>query len=80
MGCSRFGVLFLPFLCCAIAAAQGNSTAKYTIAIKSYAPYNTDIFVAARDGSNPRPLVPNSDGGAMGDQFGLRRRSFSKTL
>lgn len=60
MGCSKFGLLLLPLLCCAIAAAQENSASKYTIAIKSYAPYNTDIFVAARDGSNARPLVPNS--------------------
>ena len=60
MGYSRFGLLPVPLLCCAIAAAQENSASKYTIAIKSYAPYNTDIFVAARDGSNPRPLVPNS--------------------
>ncbi len=57
---SQLGLLLLLPLCCAIAAAQGNSAAKYTIAIKSYAPYNTDIFVAARDGSNARPLVPNS--------------------
>lgn len=60
MGCSQFGLLLLPLLCHSTAAAQGNSAAKYTIAFKSFAPYNTDIFVAARDGSNVRPLVPNS--------------------
>ncbi len=61
MGHSRLGLLLVSLLYCAIAAGQGNSvTPSYIIAFKSFAPYNTDIFIAARDGSNARPLVPNS--------------------
>lgn len=60
MSCSRLGLLLLPFLCSPIVAAQGNSATRYTIAFKSFAPYNTDIFIAARNGSNARQLVSNS--------------------
>ncbi len=33
----------------------------YAIAFASFAPLNTDIFVAAADGSNPRPLLVHPD-------------------
>jgi len=36
-----------------------SATAEYTIAFKSFAPNNADIFVADADGTHPRPLVPN---------------------
>jgi hypothetical protein len=29
----------------------------YTIAFKSLEPYNTDVFIAGQDGTNPRPLA-----------------------
>ena len=34
---------------------------KYTIAFASFAPLNTDIFVADADGSNSRPLLSHLD-------------------
>ncbi len=33
---------------------------QYTIAFKSFAPNNSDIFLADQDGSHIRPLVPDS--------------------
>lgn len=33
--------------------------AAYTIAFKSFAPNNADVFIAGADGSGARPLVPN---------------------
>ena len=48
-------------VCSAFAGAQeGGSVPRYTIAFKSYAPNNTDIFIAALNGSNARPLVPHA--------------------
>jgi TolB protein len=41
---------------------RGNSSsraASYTIAFKSFAPNNTDVFIADGDGSHLRPLVPD---------------------
>src|SRR6476659_7854361 len=32
----------------------------YTIAVKSFAPNNTDIFIADGDGQHPRPLAPDT--------------------
>src|SRR5689334_11438983 len=32
----------------------------YTIAVKSFAPNNTDIFIADGDGQHPRPLTPDT--------------------
>ena len=34
---------------------------RYGIAFASFAPLNTDIFVAASDGSDPKPLLPHPD-------------------
>ena len=63
MGCSRrhpLCFLIVGCLCSALAGAQsGGSGRRYTVAFKSYAPNNTDIFIAAADGRNPRPLVPD---------------------
>ncbi|MDQ6677483.1 MAG: hypothetical protein M3Z09_09330 [Acidobacteriota bacterium] len=39
--------------------AQSSASPAYKIAFQSFAPYNTDIFIAGRDGSNARPLVPD---------------------
>ena len=46
--------------CVAAAGAQRvDSPPAYTIAFKSFAPNNSDIFVANRDGSGVRPFLPN---------------------
>jgi Tol biopolymer transport system component len=41
----------------------GEATAEpgYTLAFASFAPLNTDIFVADADGSNPRPFLPHPE-------------------
>ena len=48
---------------CAILAvgrtASRPATPSYTIAFKSFAPNNTDIFVADGDGQHARPLTPD---------------------
>jgi Tol biopolymer transport system component len=47
-------------VCSTVAGAQrGGSGPGYTIAFKSYAPNNTDMFIAALDGSGARPLLPD---------------------
>ena len=49
------------------ASCAGNSPEKtdssqiYTIAFASFAPLNTDLFIADADGTNPKPLLPNPD-------------------
>src|SRR3954451_14789150 len=40
-------------------AQPSSATASYTIAFKSFAPNNTDIFIANGDGTRVRPLVPD---------------------
>lgn len=40
-------------------AQPSSAAASYTIAFKSFAPNNTDIFVAEGDGNRVRPLVPD---------------------
>jgi Tol biopolymer transport system component len=42
-------------------ASRKASEFNYAIAFASFAPLNTDIFVADVDGSNPRPLLPHPD-------------------
>ena len=39
-------------------AARRRAPGEYTIAFKSFAPNNADIFLADPDGTHPRPLVP----------------------
>jgi Tol biopolymer transport system component len=39
--------------------AQSTSPSRYTIAFKAFPPSNTDIFIAAADGSDARPLAPD---------------------
>src|SRR6185312_7751511 len=39
--------------------AAGPEDARYTIAFKSFAPNNSDIFLADADGTRIRPLVPD---------------------
>ena len=39
---------------------QHRGAPKYTIAFKSFAPNNTDIFIADGDGSHVRPFLPNA--------------------
>ena len=41
--------------------ADGTAADSYTIALASFAPLNTDIFIAAADGSDPKPLLPHPD-------------------
>jgi len=40
-------------------ADSSSEASSYTIAFKSFAPNNTDIFIADGDGSHARPLVPS---------------------
>ena len=54
----RFCLLIVACLCAAFAGAQ-RASPRYTIAFKSYAPNNTDIFIADSDGNNARPLMPD---------------------
>ena len=54
--------VLLGYLLGQTAYSQSNASqpsTKYTIAYRTFAPDNLDIFVAAGDGSNPRPLVPH---------------------
>jgi TolB protein len=56
-------LLFL-FLLCSTAGGQNTRPAtdeRYTVAFASVAPLNTDIFIAAGDGSDARPLLPHPD-------------------
>ena len=43
------------------ARANEQSAPRYGIAFASFAPLNTDLFVAEADGRNPRPLLPHPD-------------------
>jgi Tol biopolymer transport system component len=43
----------------ASASDSRSPTAAYTIAFKSFAPNNSDIFIADADGSHARPLLPD---------------------
>jgi TolB protein len=57
------GLLFLLVVC---STADGQNTTgkpepRYTIAFASFAPLNTDIFIAAADGSDAKPLLPHPD-------------------
>jgi len=50
----------------AAAGAQSNKSRGapgpgYAIAFASFAPLNTDIFIAAADGTDPKPLLPHPD-------------------
>jgi Tol biopolymer transport system component len=46
--------------CAAVVSLTAQSTPpRYTIAFKAFPPSNTDIFIAAADGSNARPLAPD---------------------
>jgi Tol biopolymer transport system component len=44
---------------CSAKASTPPARAAYTIAFKSFAPNNTDIFIADADGSNARALLPH---------------------
>jgi len=57
-------LLFLAILGSTANGQDGTRTApdqRYGIAFASFAPLNTDIFVAASDGSDPKPLLPHPD-------------------
>src|SRR3954467_2479368 len=62
--CSRCRPLCLVLLACASSAGGSArthaSSATYTIAFKSFAPNNTDIFIQDADGSPARPLAPDA--------------------
>lgn len=54
------GAVSLVAGCASISVAQTDAArAAYTIAFKSFAPNNSDIFIANRDGSQIRPLAPS---------------------
>jgi TolB protein len=56
--------LLLLFLLCSTAGGQNTRPApdeRYTVAFASVAPLNTDIFIAAGDGSDARPLLAHPD-------------------
>ena len=42
------------------ASAVRPATAEYTIAFASFAPNNSDIFIADRDGGHAHPLMPHA--------------------
>jgi TolB protein len=57
------GVLLMLLIC---SPADGQNVARkselsYAIAFASFAPLNTDIFIAAADGSEAKPLLPHPD-------------------
>jgi len=57
--CSR--LCFVAVACCLstlVFAQPRRSAPRYTVAFKSFAPNNTDIFIADGDGNHARPLVP----------------------
>jgi len=64
MAHSRAWQLGLVATACAFSTLVGaqnrGSTPRYTIAFKNFAPNNTDIFIADRDGGHARPLVPET--------------------
>jgi hypothetical protein len=43
----------------AVSLTAQSTSPRYTIAFKGFPPSNTDIFIAAGDGSNSRPLAPD---------------------
>jgi Tol biopolymer transport system component len=55
---SRIAMLALAAAVCGVSAARDSNRApRYGLAFASFAPVNTDIFVADADGSHARPLV-----------------------
>jgi TolB protein len=54
-----FGAVLAMFM--AAANADDRPARSYTISFASFAPLNTDIFIADADGSNARPLLPHPD-------------------
>ena len=42
-------------------ATRASSEQRYSIAFASFAPLNTDIFIATADGRDPKPLLPHPD-------------------
>lgn len=59
--CRPLCLIILASACSALACARAHgSRPTYTIAFKSFAPNNTDIFIADSDGSHARPLAPDA--------------------
>src|SRR5947208_96414 len=58
--CSRLLLVVVTCAVSSLVSAQGRrATPGYTVAFKSFAPNNTDIFIADGDGSHARPLLPD---------------------
>ena len=57
------GVVLILAACavCDEHASAAPDQPQYTIAFASFAPLNSDLFIADADGSNPRALVPHAD-------------------
>jgi TolB protein len=59
-------ILLLTFSLCVVSYSQfdtgrGQGKAEYAIAFASFAPLNTDIFIADADAGNVRPLLPHPE-------------------
>src|SRR5215210_1704777 len=58
----ELNALFIILCLCSMTYSQSTNSSRapesdYAIAFASFAPLNTDLFVAEVDGSNPRPLL-----------------------
>src|SRR5258705_13316619 len=65
---NKLSTLHLLLVFCAVVSGQNQSSSgergpDYTVAFASFAPLNTDIFIADANGDNPQPLLahPNLD-------------------
>jgi Tol biopolymer transport system component len=56
-----FGALVCVLLSFAAFGKQPQATETYTLSFASFAPMNTDVFIADGDGNNARPLFAHSD-------------------
>lgn len=52
--------LFAVLVLCGLSAAAPAAEPEYTIAFASFAPLDTDIFIADADGRNAKPLLPHT--------------------
>ena len=55
--CVLIGLIAITASCSSPRLGRSSSESNYSLAFASFAPLNTDIFVADADGSNPRPLL-----------------------
>ncbi|HEY5756626.1 MAG TPA: hypothetical protein VIU34_12435, partial [Steroidobacter sp.] len=57
----RFGALACVLLSFAAFGKQPQATETYTLSFASFAPMNTDVFIADGNGNNARPLFAHAD-------------------